>query len=257
MPDSAYSGIQSVNITLSIINALQQRGKARVSELASDLGHAKSTIYEHLATLEQNQLVTRDGNAFRLSLSFVEIAHDIKHQRYNYSIIKEKVDELASETGEYAQFGSEEYGKLTYAYRSGGGSDINEHFQLSIKESLHCTALGKATMAFMSEERVEEIVDRQGLERKTENTITDYDTLIDELEKTRERRYAIDDEEFATGLRCVAVPIIENHRYHSEVLGAIGIFGPVSRLTDDRLQGELAAEVKRFANLIEIASNTG
>ncbi|WP_167879942.1 IclR family transcriptional regulator [Halorhabdus rudnickae] len=257
MGDPADSGIQSVNITLSIIKVIQQRGKARISDLAAELDYAKSTIYQHLVTLEQNQLVTREGEAFRLSLSFLEISHDVKQQQYNYSIIKETVDELAKETGEYAQFGSEEHGQLIYVYRSGGSSDINEHFDLDIKESLHCTALGKAILAFMPEEQAQTIVAEQGLERLTENTITDPDILFDELESIREKRYAVDNEEFATGLRCVAAPVIENYRYHSEVLGSIGIFGPASRLTEDRLEGELGDQVKQFANLIEIASNTG
>jgi len=257
MEDTASTGIRAVDITLSIVDVLRRRGRARVSELAEELDRSKSTIHEHLQTLERHRLVARDGDAFRLSLSFLEISHDVKTQRYDYSIIKESVDELAAETGEYAQFGSEEHGQLVYVYRSGGGSDINEHFQLAITESLHCTALGKATMAFMAEERVEEILDRHGLERKTENTITDRDAFRAELDRIREQRFAIDDEEFATGLRCVAAPVVENHRYHSEVLGSIGIFGPVSRLTDDRLRGELATQVKRFANLIEIASNAG
>lgn len=257
MSDPADPGIRSVEITLSIIRALQERGRARLSELADELDRSKSTIHGHLRTLERNNLVTRQGDAFRLSLTFLDISHDIKTRHYNYSIIKEVVDELASETGEYAQFGSDEHGRLIYLYRTGSGTEINEHFELSITESLHCTALGKAMLAFMPEERVGDIVDRRGLERMTENTITEYDELIAELEAIRERGYAVDDEEFATGLRCVAAPVIENHRYHSEVHGSIGVLGPVTRLTDDRLREELATRVKRSANLIEIASNTG
>lgn len=257
MSDPTDPGIRSVDITLSVIRVLQERGRARLSELADELDRSKSTIHGHLRTLEKNNLVTRKGDAFRLSLTFLEISHDVKTQHYKYSIIKETVDELANETGEYAQFGSDEHGELIYLYRTGSGSEINEHFELSIKESLHCTALGKAMLAFMPEERVSEIVDQHGLERMTENTITEYDELVAELERIREQGYAVDDEEFAKGLRCVAAPVIENHRYHSEVLGSVGVLGPVTRLTDDRLSEELASQVKRSANLIEIASNTG
>lgn len=257
MSDTTGQGIRSVEITLSIIRALQARGRARLSELADELDRSKSTIHGHLQTLEQNDLVTRKGDAFRLSLTFLEISHDVKTQHYNYSIIKETVDELATETGEYAQFGSDEHGKLIYLYRAGIGTEINEHFELNIQELLHCTALGKAVLAFMPQDRVDEIVDRHGLERMTENTITERDELDTELESIREQGYAVDDEEFAKGLRCVAAPVIENHRYHSEVHGSIGVLGPVTRLTDERLAGELVTQVKRSANLIEIASNTG
>jgi DNA-binding IclR family transcriptional regulator len=164
------------------------------------------------------------------------------------------VNELSAETNENARFGSEEYGELINMYRTQRSSKVNEYFELSIREPMHCTATGKAILAFMSQDRVDEIIDTHGLERKTENTITDYDELMDELETIREQRFAIDDEERATGLRCIAAPVIENRRYHAVVIGSIGVFGPVSRLTEDRLE-ELTTQIQQFANLIEIACN--
>jgi DNA-binding IclR family transcriptional regulator len=254
MVENGDRHVQAVDITCSVIETLRERGKTGVSELAAEVGHSKSTIHNHLATLEKNHLVVNEGGEYRLSLHFLELASDVKSQYglVHYSIIRKKVNELAAETGENARFGSEEYGELINMYRTQGNSGVNEYFELSIREPMHCTASGKAILAFMSQERVDEIIDTHGLEQMTENTITDYDELMDELEMIREQRFAIDDEERALGLRSIAAPVIENRRYHAVVIGSIGVFGTVSRLTEDRL-AELSTQIQEFANLIEIA----
>lgn len=249
--------IRAVDISCDLIETLRT-SKMGVSELAEELGYAKSTIYNHLVTLEKNQLVVNEDDKYRLSLHFLELADDIKNQYgvLHYSIIREKVNELSAETGENARFASEEYGKLINMYRTQRSAGVSEHFQLSIREPMHCTASGKAMLAFMSQKQVDDIIDKHGLERKTENTITDSDELMEELEMIREQGFAIDNEERATGLRCIAAPVIENRRYHAVVIGSIGIFGPVSRFSGDRLD-ELTTQIQQFANLIEIACNAG
>lgn len=259
MAKNGDSRIQAVDITCAVIEALRANGHMGVSELANELEYSKSTIHYHLTTLQANQLVVREQDNFRLSLHFLELAHDAKKQYglTHYSIIREKVNELSAETGERVRFGSEEFGELVSMYRSQHNSSINEHFELRIREPMHCTASGKAMLAFMSQEDVDEIVDTHGLEPKTENTITDYEELMGELEEIREQGFAIDHEERATGLRCIAAPIIENRRYDSVVVGSISISGPVSRLSEERLNAELTTKVKQFANLIEIACNAG
>lgn len=250
MDPTSGSPIRSVDISCHIIETLQSEGPAGVSELAEKLGHSKSTIHDHLTTLRANRFVVRTDGTYRLSLRFVKLSQHVKNQRCNYPIVRESVDELATETGEHAQFASEDFGVLTYVYRARGSSDISRHFRADVQAPLHCTALGKAMLAFMPPERIDEIVDHHGLTGRTENTITDYDELLAELERIRERKFAIDDEEFTRGMRCVAAPVAGE----DVVIGSIGISGPVSRLEDDRLTSDLATEVRRVANLIEINS---
>lgn len=251
MADTSNSTIRSVDITCSILSALESQGQCGVSTLAEELDHSKSTIHDHLTTLRENQLVVRTDGEYRLSLRFTKFSQRAKHQQCSYSIVQEAVDELAAETGERAQFGSEDYGKLIYVYRADNSdSSANQPYRPDVEEPLHCTALGKAMLAFMPEQRVQEIVEQHGLEQRTPNTITDYGALQDELEQIREQKYAIDDEELANGMRCIAAPIINDE----VLIGSIGIFGPVSRFTDDRLTSDLTDQVRQAANLVEINS---
>lgn len=258
MAESGDPYIRAVEITCSLIETLRVGGKMGVSEIAAKMGYAKSTIYNHLVTLEKNHLVVSEDSKYRLSLHFLEIASDIKSQHglLHYSIIRRKVNELSAETGENARFGNEEHGELINIYQVQRSPGVSEHFQLSMREPMHCTATGKSMLAFMSQERVDEIINVRGLEQKTENTITDYDELMKELENIRKQRFAIDDEERATGLRCIAAPVIENRRYRAVIIGSIGIFGPVSRLSGDKLD-EITTQIQQFANMIEIACNAG
>jgi DNA-binding IclR family transcriptional regulator len=84
----------------------------------------------------------------------------VKTQRCNYQIVREAVDELAEETSEQAQFASEDCWRLFDIYLSTSDSDLGGRFHPAIERPLHCTALGKAILASMPQERVDEIIDR-------------------------------------------------------------------------------------------------
>jgi DNA-binding IclR family transcriptional regulator len=107
----------------------------------------------------------------------------------------------------------------------------------------HATNLGKVLLADLSRERVEEIVAERGLAAYTPHTITGLEELEAELERIRVLGYAIDNEEYDEGLRCIGAPV-RDHSGH--VVAALGIGGPVTRITPDRVD-ELAELVMTAA----------
>jgi DNA-binding IclR family transcriptional regulator len=92
---------------------------------------------------------------------------------------------------------------------------------------LYCTALGKAFLAFGN------ATHRGDLPPFTSETITDHKILDAEIISTRERGYAIDDEEFSAGIRCVAVPIYSSE---GDMIAAVGLSGPSARIQSERLE---------------------
>ncbi|WP_136688622.1 IclR family transcriptional regulator [Halorhabdus amylolytica] len=242
--------IQSVDITCDIIDVIAEEGPIGVSRLAETLGRSKSTIHDHVTTLGENELIVERNGGYCLSLRLAGLSRQAKKQHSDFSIVREAVDELSSRVGEPAHFGSEDFGNLVYLYRTDNDADVSQPYRPDVEEPLHCTALGKAILAFMSDERVGEIIDTHGLERRTPNTIADRAELLEELERIRAQKFATDDEELANGMRSVAAPIMDD----DDLIGAIGIFGPVSRFDDERIDNELSDQVKRAANLIEINS---
>jgi DNA-binding IclR family transcriptional regulator len=95
----------------------------------------------------------------------------------------------------------------------------------------HCSSQGKAILAFLSPEELREFVRTYGLKAFSGNTLTRFAILRAELERVRQRGYAVDNEEFEEGLKCIGAPV----RDHSgAVVAAISIAGPASRLRRGR-----------------------
>ena len=111
---------------------------------------------------------------------------------------------------------------------------------------LHMSAMGKAILANLSPEERSTLLDRLTLTRYTNQTITDRDTLIHELEQTRQRGYAIDNCEGDDWVRCVAAPVYDSG---GRVLGAISAAGPAHRMTLDYIQN-LSGDVVRVTQAL-------
>lgn len=240
--------IEAVNISCNIVKELQVQNEAGVTQLANSIGHSKSTIYSHLQTLERQGLIVGDEGTYRLSLRFLDIAAHVKNQFPNYDIIKNEVDSLAEETGEVAQFGIEEHGRVSYLYKTSGDRGVETASSVGTQQPIHSTSLGKAILAQMSKEQVNEILDRRGLPARTESTITDREELFSELSVIQERGYAIDDQENVDGLCCVAAPVTSDNGD----LGAVSVSWPSSRFNTETSTEDLSSKIMRAANVIKL-----
>jgi DNA-binding IclR family transcriptional regulator len=242
--------VNAVTITCEILTTLRQTQGAGVTEIAERIDRSKGTVHSHLATLEDNQFVVNDGEEYRLSFEFLNLAEHVKDQVPIYDSVESEIDSLASETGEVASFGVEERGQVVYVYKTESETAVETASTIGYREHMHSTALGKAILAHLPEERVHEIVDAHGLPQKTEFTITDREDLIDALETVRERGYAIDDEENVRGLRCLSAPVTSP----DGVVGAVSVSGPSRRIEGEALTDTLPDLVRRSANILEVNS---
>ncbi len=240
--------VEAVENCLEIIEVLQEQSTAGVTEIASELGRSKGTVHSHLSTLLQNEYVVQEGDTYQLSLKFLDLAESVEDEIAEYEIVKEELADLAEKTGELAQFATEEHGRAVYLHKVRGENAVQTASTPGKRENLHCISLGKAMLAHMSEERVDEIIDQHGLPESTENTITSREALFEELETIRERGYAYDDEEKILGIRCIAAPV----RANDEIFGAVSISGPSTRMEGEFFHEELPNMVTRSANVIEI-----
>lgn len=240
--------IRSVKIAFNIIEVLQDREHAGVTELAEELGHSKSTIYSHLQTLNERHILVQDSDGYRLSLRILDMANRVREQVGNYDVISNEVTALADTTGEIVQFGIEEHGMVSYLHKASGEQAVETRSRVGIQQPIYSTSLGKTILSYISGARTEEIVESLEFTAFTPQTITSTEALYAELNRIAERGYGIDDEENIEGLRCVAAPVSDEET----VLGAISITGPSSRFTDERIHGDLSDHVQRAANVIEL-----
>lgn len=242
--------IGAVERVSTIISILEQERRVGVSELADRLDLSKGTVSTYLSTLAREGYVVKKDGQYALSMRFLRLGETVKNRVTLYDTIRGEVDKLAEKSGERAQFATEEQGKAVIIYLAEGEDAITPSFGIGDYDYLHCIGNGKAMLAQLPRERQREIVDTHGLPKFTENTITDPDALFEELDRIQERGYAIDDEERVPGIRCIAVPIMND----DEPLGSISVSGPATRMTDDHIQTEMEEKITQIANVIEVNS---
>jgi IclR family KDG regulon transcriptional repressor len=146
--------------------------------------------------------------------------------------------QLVERTGECSHLAILAQGQALYIDQVESPSSLRVTTGVGTLAPLHCTALGKVMLAFSHEPLPEE------MPVFTPRTISDRETLRAHLDQTRRQGYAIDDEEYEYGVRCVAAPVFD---FRGKVVGAIGISGPAGRIGLDRLAqfGAIVAAVSQ------------
>lgn len=240
--------VKTADTLFEIVDALRAMDGATLAELAAELDFAKSTLHSHLATLESNEYVVRTGDEYELGLKFLDHGMFAKNGRAIARVGKPILEELAEETGEVAWIIVEEHGRAVYLEKAMGEKAVQTHASVGGRAQLHHLATGKVIMAHLSEERIDEIIDRHGLPERTPHTITDPDELRTELERIREEGVALNDRETVNGLRAIGAPVLGEET----VYGAICVSGPATRLTVERCHEEIEPLLLEATNELEL-----
>ena len=244
--------VRTVDRALEIVEIIQELDGAGVSEIAGRVDIGKSAVHNHLNTLENRDYLTKEDDEYHIGLSFLSLGVYARNRNEIYDVARHEVDKLAEETGELANLLVEKDGTGVYLYQSKGENAVELDTYEGKRVSLHCTGLGKAILGFRSDEEVDAVLDKYGMPRMTENTITDRDAFFDELEDIREQKYAVDREERLTGLCCVAAPITDSD---DRSIGSISVACPLHRVGEERFSNDLTDAVLGTANVIELAHN--
>lgn len=246
---TAKNPVKSTKTTFDIVEALQALDGGGVTEVADHMDLPKSTVHNYLKTLEETEYVVKQGTDYHVGIRFLELGAYARNRMQLYEIAKKEVDRLAEETGELGNLLIEEHGRGSYLHRARGDRAVKVEEHVGTRVYLHSTALGKAILALLPEQRRQEILDTHGLPPHTERTTTDREELRAELETIRERGYSQDDGERIQGLRCVAAPVLSNE---GRVLGAVSVSAPSNRMRGDVFDEEMPAKVKEVVNVIEL-----
>lgn len=200
-----------------------------VSEIGKRLGLAKSTVHRLASTLVRERILernARDGK-YRLGLVLFELGSMVRRKMDVSAEAWPRLKALMESTGETVHLGVLDDHSVIYINRIESRQAIRIGFGQGIRAPLHCTALGKALLAYQPQEFIEATI-AGGLPRRTAATITSPHALRQELAAIRVRGYAIEDEEIETGLRSIAT-VVRNDA--GDVIAAIGVAGPAHRMT--------------------------
>lgn len=234
---------------MSIIESLAgDREDISLMELSKSLGLHKSTVHRLLMILERYRLLDRDSRSgrYRLGLRLFELG-SIAIARFN---IRERarphLERVLRETDETVHLCVLDAGEVLYVDKIEPSRSVRMASKIGQRNPAHCSAVGKAMLAHLPEREVDEIMKHYGLRRMTPQTITTPADLMADLQATRERGYAIDNEESEEGVRCVAAAVLgRDHR----PLGAMSASAPSFRLPLDKVPA-IAATICRAARAL-------
>jgi len=248
-PEDTGSKIKSLDTAFAIVDTLKRRDGARITEVVDDTGLSKSTVHKHLATLRAHGYIVKNEMSYELAFRFLDLGGYVRAQFPGATFIKEKLQELAAETGEIAQCMVEERGRAVVLYRETGTNGLPTRTRPGKQMYLHQVASGKAILSQLPEKRVDQIVDRHGLPAATDATITDREELHAELAEIADRGVAYNHGESTRGLYAVAAPVTTSGR---DIQCACVVSGPSHRMEGTGTTDEYADLVLSIVNEIEL-----
>lgn len=230
-PAASRGGVQSLERAIDLLEFFaDEAGPVGLSRLAELSALPPPTIHRLVRTLVNRGYVRQTPNRlYVLGPRFMKLGDAAR--RVVGSWAQRHLNELAQGTGETIQVAVLDYDGALYVAQVPSIHHVRIFTDVGRRVRLHLSAVGKVLLAQMSDQRIREAVQRQGMPAQTPNTITSFDELMTEIATVRERGYAIDNGEQEVGMRCVAVPVRS-----MPTLTALGISSPELRLPDEAIE---------------------
>ena len=229
-------GVQSLARAFAIMEEIaRNRDGIGLAELSKRVGLHNSTAFHLAKTLVSLGYVRqmKESKRYRIGRPLFALAASALDEVEMVNLATPILEDLSRETGETAHFSVRLGDAVVVLARTGGKGVFQLVDRAGAVRPAHCTALGKIMLAALTPEQLEQFMTRVELKSYTSKSITSPDLLRREIAEVRRTGIAIDDGEFDAELRCVAVPVRDFSR---QVIGSIGISGPVWRLSIDSLQ---------------------
>ena len=240
--------IQTVVNAIRVLDQFRDDVELGVTELSRRLELHKNNVFRLLATLEQQGYIEqcRDTELYRLGVRTLELGQSFARSRGLLGRARPILEELCRETRESAHLGVLRDWEVVHLGGERTERAVMGSLRVGRRLPLHATALGKVLLGCGSEASRQafdtEIATGRGLERLTENTITDPHKLFEHLRAVAVCGHALDLGECEEGLSCAAVPVLDGD---GNVVAGLSVSGPSFRLDEDRLLREIVPRLTR------------
>jgi IclR family transcriptional regulator, KDG regulon repressor len=233
-PENKYR-VTSLDKALSILELLINQGRdLSITEICQRLGMVKGTVHRVLSTLVARKFIQQNGKTkmYGLGVRTLEIGIDSKRERFLRIAMAPFLMELYDTCGETVNAAVWEYNGIRYIYRLESEEMLRISTPAGARFPGYCCATGKILLSYFSNDDIRHIYSlKKSLKKYTPNTITSVDVLIQEIEKVRVRKVAVDDEEALVGVYCVGAPILNSK---GECVAAISISSPKNRVNANK-----------------------
>lgn len=242
------SSIQVIERMMGLLEALAQHSTpVNLKQLATETSLHPSTAHRILGVMVESRLVDRiEPGTYRLGLRLVELGNIVKSRISVRQEALPHMQALHEELGETVNLSVRHEDEVVYIERTAPPSSMMRVVQIiGARAPLHITAVGKIFLSEDGKEGCADYVERTGLPRFTDNTLSDAESLREELERVRSQGYAFDNEEAEKGVSCIGAGIYNDE---GRLVAGLSVSAP-----SDRLKGDWAASVQQTADSISRA----
>ena len=242
---------RAAQILLALASGTPRLGVSEISELVDV---PKATVYTMLRTLERHGLVVQgvEGGKYALGPAVLQLGNAYMDGSELRARSASWADMLARQTGEAVWVGVLSGRNVVVVHHALRPDDLVQILEVGAAIPWHACALGHAIAACLDEE-AQKILLAAPAQRLTGKTLTDPELLRQSLAMTRERGYAVEDQEATLGDAGLAAPVFD---WSGRPVGALGLIGPVERLLTAGRQGQLVDAVRSTARALSRAEST-
>jgi DNA-binding IclR family transcriptional regulator len=245
--DRQRGGVQSLGRAFAILEQVaRHREGIGLAELSKLVGLHNSTTFHLAKTMVSLGYIRqeRDSKRYRIGRPLFALAASALDEIEMVNVATPIMEELSRDTGESSHFAVRMGDAVVVIARTSGPGAFQLTDRVGVVRPAHCTALGKIILAALRPDQLKRFLERVELTPSTKKSITDPNVLLREIAEVRRSAVAIDDGEFNAEVRCMAVPV---YNFTGDVVGALGISGPVWRMTDQVMSAR-ARIMKAAAN---------
>ncbi len=246
--------IQSVDRAIDVIELFNSTvTELSVKEISDGLQLSKSTVHGLIKTLEHRGFLEQkpENQKYKLGLRLFELGNLVGSQMDIRKLSSSVIHQLVEKVKETVHLVVLDGKEVVYVEKLEGPGSLRMYSQVGKRAPMYCTGVGKAILAYLDEQEVDEILQSTKMEAFTPYTLTTHEAIRAELEQIRRNGYATDDQEIELGLRCFAAPVF-NHE--GKVVASISCAGPINRIVYEK-DSEIAKHVKAAA--LEISNKLG
>lgn len=240
--------VEATKTSFRIIRELKNREGAGVTELARELNLPKSTVHKHLATLQSINYVVKVDSTYRLSLGFLGLGLAARSHFRLVNVAQDPLEKLADAAGRTASLVLLEQEYCFHVIRASPPSTDSLPFHEGERLPVYATAGGKAILAYLPDDKREQILDRVELTELTSKSTTDRAALDEELQSVYDRRQAYDRGEFIEDIHCIAVPITNEDQ---RAVGAVTVTIPTAKMDRQTIDSDIATFLGSTVHSIE------
>ena len=235
-PVTASNGAQTLDRGLGVLEELARaRGALGITELAERCGLDKSTVHRLVVTLVVRGYVKQNPRTreYALGLKLFDLYDSLQESLGLQEACRPLLNELADTSGETSHLAVLEGADVVFVDKVATQQVMGVRTIIGRREPAHCTALGKAVLAALPEPQCAALLAGRKLQAFTDKTPVTREALERELALTKRRGWALDNEEYLLGVRCLAAAVVDRAGHP---VGVLGISGPATRLSAERCE---------------------